>query len=92
DNSKRTLHGALLDSEILAEVFLTMTGGQTSQAFSMEGEREKQQDGETIQRIARPASGLRVVRASEQDLMAHEARLDLVEKKGGSCLWRPQEI
>jgi len=32
DNSKRTLHGALLDAEILAEVFLTMTGGQTSLA------------------------------------------------------------
>ena len=40
DNSKRVLHGALLDSEILAEVFLIMTGGQTSLAFSMAGERE----------------------------------------------------
>jgi len=89
DNSKRTLHGALLDSEILAEVFLTMTGGQTSLAFSMENDRSDRDDGETIQRIARPASGLRVIRASEQEIQAHEARLDLVQKKGGSCLWRP---
>ncbi|WP_275431110.1 exonuclease domain-containing protein, partial [Enterobacter ludwigii] len=37
DNSKRTLHGALLDAEILAEVYLAMTGGQTSIAFQMEG-------------------------------------------------------
>ncbi len=91
DNSKRVLHGALLDSEILAEVFLIMTGGQTSLAFSMEGDREEQSDGETIYRIERPASGLRVVRASEVEMTAHEARLDLVQKKGGSCLWRPQE-
>ena len=89
DNSKRTLHGALLDSEILAEVFLIMTGGQTSLTFSMEGDREEQDDGETIHRITRPSSGLRVVRASEQERIAHESRLDLVQKKGGSCLWRP---
>ena len=38
DNSKRTLHGALLDAQILADVYLMMTGGQTSMAFSMEGE------------------------------------------------------
>lgn len=88
DNSKRTLHGALLDSEILAEVFLAMTGGQTSLAFSMEGERQEQSNGDTIHRIARPASGLRVVMASAEEVAEHESRLDLVMKKGGSCLWR----
>lgn len=91
DNSKRTLHGALLDSEILAEVFLIMTGGQTSLSFSMEGEKEEQSGGDTIHRIARPSSGLRVLRASEDELAEHEKRLDLVQKKGGSCLWRPQQ-
>ncbi|MBS0898245.1 DNA polymerase III subunit epsilon [Pantoea dispersa] len=88
DNSKRTLHGALLDAEILAEVFLTMTGGQTSLAFSMEGEQSNQAEGENIQRIVRRGSGLRVVSASDEEIMAHESRLDLVQKKGGSCLWR----
>jgi DNA polymerase III subunit epsilon len=88
DNSKRTLHGALLDAEILAEVFLTLTGGQTSLAFSMESEQSNQVDGENIQRIVRPASGLRVVSASDEECVAHESRLDLVMKKGGSCLWR----
>ncbi|HAB73259.1 MAG: DNA polymerase III subunit epsilon [Pantoea sp.] len=88
DNSKRTLHGALLDSEILAEVFLAMTGGQTSLAFSQEGDGAQQNEGETIQRIVRPASALRVVAASDEEVMAHESRLDLVMKKGGSCLWR----
>lgn len=88
DNSKRTLHGALLDSEILSEVFLAMTGGQTSLAFSQEGDGAQQNEGETIQRIVRPASALRVVAASDEEVMAHESRLDLVMKKGGSCLWR----
>ena len=88
DNSKRTLHGALLDAEILAEVFLTMTGGQTSLAFSMEGEQSNEVAGEHIQRIVRPGAGLRAVSASDEEIMAHESRLDLVQKKGGSCLWR----
>ena len=88
DNSKRTLHGALLDSEILAEVFLAMTGGQTLLAFSQEGDGAQQNEGETIQRIVRPASALRVVAASDEEVMAHESRLDLVMKKGGNCLWR----
>ncbi len=88
DNSKRTLHGALLDAEILAEVFLIMTGGQTSLAFSLDGERKEQGSGEAIQRIVRPTSALRVVHASDDEVMAHEQRLDLVVKKGGSCLWR----
>ncbi|MCV9880288.1 DNA polymerase III subunit epsilon [Brenneria izbisi] len=89
DNSKRTLHGALLDAEILAEVYLAMTGGQTSLAFSMEGEMQRQEnESETIQRITRPASALKVLYANEEELFAHEQRLDLIAKKGGSCLWR----
>ncbi|AUC41764.1 DNA polymerase III subunit epsilon [Dickeya solani] len=89
DNSKRTLHGALLDAEILAEVYLAMTGGQTSLAFSMEGDAQQQAaQSEAIQRISRPASSLAVLYASDEELVAHEQRLDLIMKKGGSCLWR----
>ncbi|KAA8995920.1 DNA polymerase III subunit epsilon [Affinibrenneria salicis] len=89
DNSKRTLHGALLDAEILAEVYLAMTGGQTSLAFSMEGDIRPQETGQQdIQRIVRPASSLKVIYASEEEQAAHEGRLDLIVKKGGSCLWR----
>ncbi|OSN10195.1 DNA polymerase III subunit epsilon [Lonsdalea iberica] len=89
DNSKRTLHGALLDAEILAEVYLAMTGGQRSLAFSMDNEGSQQANqGDTIQRIARPASALPVIYASDDEVVAHEQRLDLIVKKGGSCLWR----
>ncbi|AFR04574.1 DNA polymerase III subunit epsilon [Pectobacterium brasiliense] len=91
DNSKRTLHGALLDAEILAEVYLAMTGGQTSLTFSMEGEtQQKSENTETIQRIVRPQSALKVLYADESELLAHEQRLDLIAKKGGSCLWRAE--
>ncbi|WP_222889652.1 DNA polymerase III subunit epsilon [Enterobacter sp. C2] len=88
DNSKRTLHGALLDAQILADVFLMMTGGQTAMAFSIEGENQQAQGEATIQRVVRRANSLRVVLASDEEVMAHESRLDLVQKKGGSCLWR----
>ncbi|MGP3593442.1 DNA polymerase III subunit epsilon [Vagococcus sp. WN89Y] len=88
DNSKRTLHGALLDAQILADVYLMMTGGQTSIKFQMEGEGQSQTGDTGIQRIVRRASQLRVVLASDEELAAHESRLDLVQKKGGSCLWR----
>jgi len=88
DNSKRTLHGALLDAQILSDVYLMMTGGQTSLTFSMEGETQQQLDTESIQRVVRRASGIRVIQASDEECAAHESRLDLVLKKGGSCLWR----
>ena len=88
DNSKRTLHGALLDAQILADVYLMMTGGQTSITFSMEGEGQQQAGDIGIQRVVRAASKLRVVYASDSELADHESRLDLVQKKGGSCLWR----
>ncbi|MBC8953977.1 DNA polymerase III subunit epsilon [Xenorhabdus sp. PB62.4] len=94
DNSKRTLHGALLDAEILADVYLAMTGGQTSLAFSMEGEVSGNSQIAEIQKITRPQAGLRIVYASDEELIQHESRLDLVEKKGGSCLWRlkPEQL
>lgn len=88
DNSKRTLHGALLDSQILADVYLMMTGGQTAMAFTMEGESQQQGEEAAIKRVVREGSRLRVISASDEEIMAHESSLDLVAKKGGSCLWR----
>lgn len=90
DNSKRTLHGALLDAEILAEVYLAMTGGQTSMAFQMEGDTQQSDSSQAIQRIVRPVTAMKVVYASDEEVMAHETRLDLVANKGGSCLWRTE--
>ncbi|MDU1027541.1 MAG: DNA polymerase III subunit epsilon, partial [Leclercia adecarboxylata] len=88
DNSKRTLHGALLDAQILADVYLIMTGGQTALAFNADNDSQQQSGESEIQRIIRQSSALRVILASDEELLAHESRLDLVQKKGGSCLWR----
>ncbi|MGL9721534.1 DNA polymerase III subunit epsilon [Symbiopectobacterium sp.] len=89
DNSKRTLHGALLDAEILADVYLAMTGGQTSLEFAMESDTQQvSTESESVQRITRQASALPIIYASPEELAAHETRLDLIAKKGGSCLWR----
>lgn len=86
NNSHRTLHGALLDAEILADVYLRMTGGQVSLNLAADADSEQAgKDGHFhIQRNGK----LRVIRATEPELVAHESRLDLVQKKGGSCLWR----
>lgn len=86
DNSNRELHGALLDAEILADVFLLLTGGQT--ALSLDAGGDGEEGGATIRRLSADRPRLAVVRASEEELAAHEAFLDTVEKAGGKALWR----
>ena len=88
DNSHRTLHGALLDAEILADVYLLMTGGQTK--LKLASSSGSDADSTAIRRINRSANKLKVIKASADEITQHEARLDIVEKAGGKCLWRPQ--
>ena len=87
DNSHRTLHGALLDAEILADVYLLMTGGQTKLKLASSGGSDT--DSTAIRRVQRKTNKLKVIKASADELTQHEARLDIVEKAGGKCLWRP---
>jgi DNA polymerase-3 subunit epsilon len=88
DNTHRELHGALLDAEILADVYLAMTGGQTTLSLGGSGPAGSMAAPEAIRRISgRPA--LRVVRAAAEELAAHEERLQAIDKaSGGQCLWR----
>src|SRR5690606_11560121 len=88
DNSHRTLHGALLDAEILADVYLLMTGGQTSLALNAAGEESDSGAESGIRRLAPGRKTLKIIRASADELEAHEARLDIIEKKGDVTLWR----
>lgn len=83
NNSKRTMHGALLDSEILADVYLTMTGGQVNINYGMDGAK-KGKEGEII-RLSSDRAPLKVLLASAEELIEHESRLDVV---GDACLWR----
>ncbi|MCL4115831.1 UNVERIFIED_CONTAM: hypothetical protein GTU68_042730 [Idotea baltica] len=83
DNSHRTLHGALLDAEILADVYLLMTGGQTSLSFNAGNQTDSSE--ESIKRLNSGRKGLKVLRATADEIEAHEKRLDIV---GDACLWR----
>ncbi len=87
DNSHREKHGALLDAEILADVYLMMTGGQTD--LNLSGNKTSTgAGGEVIRRLDGNRKALKVIRASADEMKSHESRLDLVMEKGGSCLWR----
>ena len=91
DNSHRELHGALLDSEILADVYLLMTGGQiTMGGFGGDGD-EDGEDLYTIRRLSPDRPRLKVLKVSESELEAHNERLDLIDKKSGLSLWRKLE-
>ena len=88
DNSSRTLHGALLDSEILAEVYLAMTGGQTALSLnSGEDVAGEQEEGSAIHRFGSDKPELRVIAASDAELENHQRKLEQIQKKSGRCLW-----
>lgn len=89
DNSQRSLHGALLDAEILADVYLAMTGGQAT-LFQDSAEAAKanaaQAEGYRLDANRPP---LPVIRASEAERAAHLAWLEEIDKQsGGKCLWK----
>lgn len=90
DNSHRELHGALLDAEILADVYLLMTGGQTSLGLVNSSDSNAKEEGEMekIRRLATGRPALKIIRASESELKVHEERLDLIDKKSGQSVWR----
>lgn len=87
DNTQRDRHGALLDAELLADVYLAMTGGQADLALAAEPVRRTQSGaGPSLQRPE--GLSLRVVRPSEAELQAHRERLEAIDAvSGGSCLW-----
>jgi len=85
DNSHRDLHGALLDAEILAEVYLIMTGGQASLLDEAEGAENSGQ--RAIIQLSADRPRLKVVSCNEEELSAHQQRLEKIAKVAGSCLW-----
>lgn len=87
DNSGRELHGALLDARILADVYLAMTGGQTS--LSLVGEQNESNKGASpIRRLSAERAALKVILANEQEQSTHEVWLqEIDEASGGNCVW-----
>ncbi len=91
DNSQRELHGALLDAEILADVYLAMTGGQT--ALELGGDAQTLVQGSTqearIRRLPAGRQRLRVIAANADETELHRQRLQEIAKASrGKCLWQ----
>ncbi|HWU85555.1 MAG TPA: DNA polymerase III subunit epsilon, partial [Rhodocyclaceae bacterium] len=88
DNSGRTFHGALLDAQLLAEVYLSLTRGQDSLLMDLDAPTTNA--ALTFEEGTRPV--LRVLRASEDELAEHERVLQEIQKESkGKCLWVEQE-
>lgn len=86
DNSHRTLHGALLDTELLAEVYLGMTRGQDS----LLGEESSAEDGVQFNEAGEAIHlSVRVLAASDEELALHEAQMNDIDKASkGACMWK----
>jgi DNA polymerase-3 subunit epsilon len=95
DNSGRDLHGALLDAEILADVYLTMTGGQTNLSLAgdgSEGDSNGRQQPSAIRRLPAERARTQVIQANAAELAEHVARLAIIEKSAGALpLWLQME-
>ena len=91
NNSKRELHGALLDAELLAEVFLRMTGGQVTLSLGGQSDDAGQSaSASPIRRLDSNRPALPVVRATSEELADHE---DSLQRLGEACVWtRPLVI
>ena len=86
-NSHRVLHGALLDAELLAEVYLAMTRGQNSLTIDLQVEETAQQGDSGL--IGASLSEVLVLRAASEELDAHELVMNSLDKEvRGTCIWR----
>ena len=88
DNSHRQLHGALLDAEILADVYLLMTGGQTDLELSPENGDANGSNAGGIRRIQLAPDELKIINPSEDELKSHQETMGRVEKKAGTSIWQ----
>jgi len=93
DNSLRQKHGALLDAEILADVYLTMTGGQVSLSLGQHDEQsEAHIQSEPVVNISSSRSKLTVIQASASELDAHDDYIQLINKSSdNTCLWNESQ-
>jgi DNA polymerase-3 subunit epsilon len=89
DNSHREYHGALLDARILAEVYLAMTGGQATFTLSEESDTARSRARQAAPQRFSHGVRIVVVKASEEELAAHEHVLALLDKASlGNTVWR----
>jgi DNA polymerase-3 subunit epsilon len=88
DNAHRQLHGALLDAQLLAEVYLAMTSGQSELGLSSAAGEAAQAQAVAAARVEFGPAGERPrVRVQASELEAHRARLEAIRRKAGQCAW-----
>jgi DNA polymerase III subunit epsilon len=88
DNEHRKLHGALLDAELLTDVYLALTSGQGDLSFASAGASASTSRAVDSNISSVNLGALSVRRADEQELQAHQKRLEGLQKKsGGQCVW-----
>jgi DNA polymerase III subunit epsilon len=86
DNSARTLHGALMDAELLAEVYIAMTRGQDSLAIGLESAATSTNK---VQIPTKRPEKLKVVRATEAEIQCHAEVIERIDKaSGGKTVWK----
>jgi DNA polymerase-3 subunit epsilon len=88
DNSQRQLHGALLDAQILTDVYLALTAGQGEIGFASEAPKAQ---AAAVPLVSATASTRPRVQVAADETEAHAARLQVLQKKAGRCLWLEQE-
>jgi DNA polymerase-3 subunit epsilon len=90
DNSQRDLHGALLDAEILADVYLVMTGGQVNLNINNQSGSDEaaSSSNSSIRRLASDRSPLKVIKASDAELASHNKKLETIKSASGHCVWQ----
>ena len=86
-NEHRTLHGALLDSEILADVYLAMTGGQKGLSFGEESAGDSGVVNYSFEKLSDQRTPTVVIKASDEELQAHQKYLESIESDGAKSLW-----
>ena len=94
DNAHRELHGALLDAELLADVYLLMTGGQVDLTLQSAQESVPSADADSaVPRPDRPRAGeLTVISPTSEETLAHNEMLALIDgESADGCLWLQQE-
>jgi len=89
DASRRSVHGALIDAELLAKVYLAMTGGQAALSLDQEVVAIEKSEQKSDSRTTRSELKLVVVRANKEEIAAHEALLDKM-RSSGECLWHDE--
>ena len=88
-NYDRTFHGALLDANILADVYMMLTGGQSKFEFSANPMNTNSQNSDSRNEISKDGLKLKLIKADKQDLKEHEERLlDIEERNAIKTLWR----